>query len=74
MTYSDNDPHPDVQPGMEVVCSDSYVHGHVISTSGPYLQTTDPDGRAHHLPLSAVSHVDSQVHLNMTHQELINAL
>lgn len=74
MTHSENDRHLNLQPGMDVVCADGYVHGQVISTSGPYLQTTDPDGRAHHLPLSAIDHVDSRVHLKMTHQELINSL
>lgn len=74
MTHSEDGQHLNLRPGMDVVCADGYVHGQVISTSGPYMQTTDPDGRAHHLPLSAIARVDTQVHLTMTHQELINAL
>ena len=75
MTSTDDPQANGLQPGMDVICADGLVRGQVLGVAPPYFQMSDPvDNRAHHIPLSAVAHTDTQVHLKLTYQELLNML
>ncbi|MFC4425147.1 DUF2171 domain-containing protein [Deinococcus navajonensis] len=75
MTSTDFPQSAGIHPGMDVVCADGVVRGQVLGVAEPYLQMSDPvDGRAHHVPLSEVARTDTQVHLKLTYQQLINML
>lgn len=75
MTSTDFPQAENIRPGMDVICADGVVRGQVLGVAAPYFQMSDPvDNRAHHVPMSAVTHTDTQVHLKLTYQQLINIL